>query len=102
MKVIIVPAQAGVDGELEAVDNAANQVELNGIYWTPYFFKADSQAPILMLSVRDDNGNVISRSMLQISGRTGALSLQDRTKPVKPSFVKENADGAGPANSKTG
>lgn len=93
MKIEIIMAQPGVDGELTAYNQAGEQVEVSRIVWEPHFYRASSTGNVAFLRVSDSTNQVVHQAALLASGRNGSVMLQDRTVPIKPKFEAEKAPG---------
>lgn len=67
-------------GELEFAKPSLSGGRLAG---EPVFYgKGSDNANILLVLVRDVDGNIVRRYLLRISGRDFKLSLQERSNPV--------------------
>ncbi len=61
----------------------------------PYFYSSKESAPVLYGRVVTDDGEEKSRSILQIGGASGKLSVSDRSKRTAPHFASGKTEDEG-------
>lgn len=54
----------------------------------PLFYGKGFDAVIGVINVMDDSGKVLTSTVLRVSGKTGAVSVSDKTNPVKPAMER--------------
>lgn len=102
---ILLP-QSGVEGEILAYDKAGKPVAApHKIVISPYFFRSDSVANVLYMSVLaaivedsktltlghnadEDEDITVQKAILQLPGTSGKLKVVDRSVRVTPKFAK--------------
>ena len=105
MSVEMALPQNGVEACVLAFDQAGKQVPVpHKIVIDPYFFRPDSIANIVFLSVSateaagvesptsgedsEEQAVIVQRVILQLPGSTGKLRVADRSAKVMPKFAK--------------
>ena len=63
---------------------------------TPVFYGTGASAVGMVLKVTDNKGKLLSVSAIQVNGRTGKLTLLDRTASVPPACEAETPSSAKP------
>lgn len=84
-KIVIKLPTQGVEADSQ-VEGEAGNVDISV---EPYFFNPDSAAPVAYLTVLGDDGKVLRKAALQLSGNNGAFKLVDVTTKVAPRFAKK-------------
>lgn len=64
---------------LEASDVKAGE---EGIALRPLFYNPKGQGTIGLVEVKKEDGTVVFKGVLSVSGKTGEVSIQTRTTPV--------------------
>ena len=91
--------QDGVQGNVQAYDEAGNEVQVSRIVYTPYFFKSSSVPVILFASLfkgkptdkKQSDKSARQRCVVTVSGTKANLRFQDRTEHVRPLYEDPKA-----------
>jgi hypothetical protein len=108
--------QDGVEGRLRLFDQQGRDVtdqlqdekgqplRLSHWSWEPTFFNPTAKPIVQYLQSSDKDDNAVQRAVLVVSGTTGKIDLQDRTRPVvarldqkrKPAAEEDDEDSDEP------
>jgi hypothetical protein len=58
------------------------KADKDGIALTPIFYQPKGKATIGIIEVTKNDGHLVFRGLLTVSGKTGAADVDQRTKPV--------------------
>lgn len=78
---------AGLEAEIEIISIKRGGKDVPAlIRISPYFFSAEGRGTLCHLQTYNQNGDLVNRKLLRQSGRTGNVTLMDRSLPISPAF----------------